>query len=217
MCLFKHYFLTTSSIASDVTNTMPTTCSTTETLSHNCSALSAPTAASVANKPTVTTTSTIVKRTRFCIMMPPNMIVALIWRKGWDIAPQRSSAHSQKNVNTFLASIATPNPSFARAHSTGFDSQPVPKFCYAKSGGRGGIRTHGTVAGTTVFKTVSLNHSDTLPYYFLWRCRFRKPRFNAARSRNCILPLPCQSASLIDLRQDRFPGTTRTPFHNFAC
>ena len=31
-------------------------------------------------------------------------------------------------------------------------------------GGRGGIRTHGTVSGTTVFKTVSLNRSDTLPY-----------------------------------------------------
>jgi hypothetical protein len=30
-------------------------------------------------------------------------------------------------------------------------------------GGRGGIRTHGTVAGTTVFKTVSIDHSDTLP------------------------------------------------------
>ncbi len=30
-------------------------------------------------------------------------------------------------------------------------------------GGRGGIRTHGTVAGTLVFKTSSLNRSDTLP------------------------------------------------------
>ena len=32
-----------------------------------------------------------------------------------------------------------------------------------KFGGEGGIRTHGTVAGTTVFKTVSFNHSDTSP------------------------------------------------------
>jgi hypothetical protein len=31
------------------------------------------------------------------------------------------------------------------------------------TGGRGGIRTHGTLAGTPVFKTGSLNHSDTLP------------------------------------------------------
>jgi hypothetical protein len=30
-------------------------------------------------------------------------------------------------------------------------------------GGGGGIRTHGTVAGTTVFKTVSFDHSDTPP------------------------------------------------------
>ena len=30
-------------------------------------------------------------------------------------------------------------------------------------GGEGGIRTHGTVAGTPVFKTGSFNHSDTSP------------------------------------------------------
>jgi hypothetical protein len=30
-------------------------------------------------------------------------------------------------------------------------------------GGRGGIRTHGTLAGTMVFKTISIDHSDTLP------------------------------------------------------
>ena len=32
-----------------------------------------------------------------------------------------------------------------------------------KIGGRGGIRTHGTLAGTPVFKTGALNHSATLP------------------------------------------------------
>ena len=31
-------------------------------------------------------------------------------------------------------------------------------------GGRGGIRTHGTLAGTAVFKTAALNHSATLPF-----------------------------------------------------
>ena len=31
------------------------------------------------------------------------------------------------------------------------------------AGGRGGIRTHGTLAGTPVFKTGALNHSATLP------------------------------------------------------
>jgi hypothetical protein len=30
-------------------------------------------------------------------------------------------------------------------------------------GGRGEIRTHGTLAGTPVFKTGALNHSATLP------------------------------------------------------
>src|SRR5439155_23555126 len=33
----------------------------------------------------------------------------------------------------------------------------------AQFGGRGGIRTHGTLAGTPVFKTGALNHSATLP------------------------------------------------------
>src|ERR1700755_2331941 len=31
------------------------------------------------------------------------------------------------------------------------------------SGGRGGIRTHGTLSGTPVFKTGAINHSATLP------------------------------------------------------
>jgi hypothetical protein len=36
----------------------------------------------------------------------------------------------------------------------------VVNWCF---GGRGGIRTHGTLAGTPVFKTGALNHSATLP------------------------------------------------------
>jgi hypothetical protein len=32
-----------------------------------------------------------------------------------------------------------------------------------QAGGRGGIRTHGTLAGTPVFKTGALNRSATLP------------------------------------------------------
>ena len=31
------------------------------------------------------------------------------------------------------------------------------------SGGEGGIRTHGTVTGTTVFETVPIDHSGTSP------------------------------------------------------
>lgn len=34
---------------------------------------------------------------------------------------------------------------------------------FQRLGGRGGIRTHGTLAGTPVFKTGALNHSATLP------------------------------------------------------
>ena len=34
---------------------------------------------------------------------------------------------------------------------------------FVHTGGEGGIRTHGTGEGTTVFKTVRLNHSRTSP------------------------------------------------------
>jgi hypothetical protein len=37
----------------------------------------------------------------------------------------------------------------------------------ARTGGRGGIRTHGTLAGTPVFKTGALNHSATLPDFVI--------------------------------------------------
>ena len=37
------------------------------------------------------------------------------------------------------------------------------KLLVYKYGGEGGIRTHGTVAGTLVFKTRALNHSITSP------------------------------------------------------
>ena len=37
------------------------------------------------------------------------------------------------------------------------------KFYYCFGSGEGGIRTHGTVAGTLVFKTRALNHSTTSP------------------------------------------------------
>src|SRR4051794_12117473 len=40
---------------------------------------------------------------------------------------------------------------------------PVSLPGHMSVGGRGGIRTHGTLAGTPVFKTGALNHSATLP------------------------------------------------------
>jgi hypothetical protein len=51
----------------------------------------------------------------------------------------------------------------------GGHAQPLPNFVNYINiitlyhGGRGGIRTHGTLAGTPVFKTGRLNHSRTLP------------------------------------------------------
>jgi hypothetical protein len=42
---------------------------------------------------------------------------------------------------------------------------PLKTFCIPnKNGGRGGIRTHGRVTPSLVFKTSALNHSATLPY-----------------------------------------------------
>ena len=37
------------------------------------------------------------------------------------------------------------------------------KYLKLLNGGRGGIRTHGELAPTAVFKTAALNHSATLP------------------------------------------------------
>ena len=41
-------------------------------------------------------------------------------------------------------------------------------------GGESGIRTHGTVAGTTVFKTILLNHSSISPGEIITRYRPEK-------------------------------------------
>ena len=43
---------------------------------------------------------------------------------------------------------------------------PFYSMISVATGGRGGIRTHGTLAGTPVFKTGALNHSATLPSAF---------------------------------------------------
>ena len=52
---------------------------------------------------------------------------------------------------------ATENTAFGRHKNTWMDEE------MQSIGGRGGIRTHGTLAGTPVFKTGALNHSATLP------------------------------------------------------
>src|SRR5690606_5475453 len=37
-----------------------------------------------------------------------------------------------------------------------------------RDGGEGGIRTHGTLAGTTVFETAPIDHSGTSPHIKVW-------------------------------------------------
>ena len=59
------------------------------------------------------------------------------------------------------------------------------KFLFYKYGGEGGIRTHGTVAGTLVFKTRALNHSTTSP----------KVRLNCPRKLLYINPVPVAELS----------------------
>jgi hypothetical protein len=54
------------------------------------------------------------------------------------------------------------------------DKKPYYTTISMRTGGRGGIRTHGTLAGTPVFKTGALNHSATLPcleFRDLAKCR----------------------------------------------
>jgi hypothetical protein len=45
-------------------------------------------------------------------------------------------------------------------------SSLIPHPSSLKSGGEGGIRTHGTRKGTTVFETARFNHSRTSPISF---------------------------------------------------
>ena len=52
-------------------------------------------------------------------------------------------------------------------HVLGTTCYPCVRAGQQYTGGRGGIRTHGTLAGTPVFKTGALNHSATLPDHFM--------------------------------------------------
>ena len=47
----------------------------------------------------------------------------------------------------------------------GKDSQQLNLlWCERVNGGEGGIRTHGTIASTTVFETAPFDHSGTSPH-----------------------------------------------------
>jgi hypothetical protein len=79
-------------------------------------------------------------------------------------------------------------------------SKPNSSIISIWSGGRGGIRTHGTLAGTPVFKTGALNHSATLPsqrYQSLSRLKIK----NRLRTGPNLAPMPlaffCQLGPLL--------------------
>ena len=66
------------------------------------------------------------------------------------------------DAETFPLEIALIERSAASDGDESFDLQ---RRCVERAtyGGKGGIRTHGTLAGTAVFKTAALNHSATFP------------------------------------------------------
>ncbi len=69
-------------------------------------------------------------------------------------------------------------------------------------GGRGGIRTHGALAGTPVFKTGALNHSATLPAH--WKPALSKADGAAKEA------IALKGRSLID-HSSLAPATPYTP------
>src|SRR6516164_6985336 len=75
----------------------------------------------------------------------------------------------------------------------------------APNGGWGGIRTHGTLAGTPVFKTGALNHSATLPNFETIQPFGAAPRTNQDRN-TALLPL-CYPTSQVRL----FMAARNTP------
>src|SRR3982750_1114924 len=86
---------------------------------------------------------------------------------------ERSTTRASAFQSAWKPSCAQQNSCGASLQSRvfGFDrhalkaSAPCPESRRVEQcvGGRGGIRTHGTLAGTPVFKTGALNHSATLP------------------------------------------------------
>ena len=70
-------------------------------------------------------------------------------------------------MSFLLVSCFIPGPSGSNGQSIGKSKSENTKIIgfLALTGGRGGIRTHGTLAGTPVFKTGALNHSATLPTF----------------------------------------------------
>ncbi len=95
----------------------------------------------------------------------------LMRRRSWAIPLPRighKSVGNETHVNVPVAGF----PLFARACLFGHadfraalpsDAPRSAGAAMLRIGGRGGIRTHGGLAPTAVFKTAALNHSATLP------------------------------------------------------
>jgi hypothetical protein len=74
------------------------------------------------------------------------------------------------NIDTSIVA-ARSSPSYAkasegtllRAGAAPLRARPAKRVSAKQGGGEGGIRTHGTLARTTVFETVPIDHSGTSP------------------------------------------------------
>ncbi len=75
----------------------------------------------------------------------------MVWRRGRDSNPRGNFRPPNDLANRPLQPLGY--LSIEQTHCT----------LIRYNGGRGGIRTHGTVSGTPVFKTGALDHYATLP------------------------------------------------------
>jgi hypothetical protein len=116
------------------------------------------------------------------------MTCALGWRTGtgWRRFPPPTLAKIQTNhrameVSHFIDHVTCRESYAGRHHNESGEPLESKPYMFAPGenprayeyqryqiliaffGGRGGIRTHGTLSGTPVFKTGALNHSATLP------------------------------------------------------
>src|SRR3546814_2496366 len=81
-----------------------------------------------------------------------------------DLFPYTTLFRSPRDMERHVAQVgsapAVSENTLVRSYC--YPSRPAIRV-HLHDGGRGGIRTHGELAPSLVFKTSSLNHSDTLP------------------------------------------------------
>ena len=121
------------------------------------------------------------------------------WRRGWDwLAPLPAPAA--------LADECPLGPCRRTLAPSTSPAQPEPQGdrfgSPCGSGGGGGIRTHGTPKGTTVFETVPFDRSGTPPQADRWVCVPDLPRRQSlAHAQAAFKPMPtCQSIQQAGVR-----------------